>query len=74
MGTGINVGSKNWSILGKNTRVNIDSKMRIESQGWGSGLYSHSSSISKKNLSICPGFEIGQVQICMMKLNLGQSL
>jgi len=42
----INVGSENWSKLVKNIRVNIDSKMRIESQCWRSGSHSHSSSIS----------------------------
>ena len=36
MGTGINVGSENWSKLGKNTGVNMDSKMGTESQSWGS--------------------------------------
>ena len=39
MGTETNVGSENWSKLGKNTRVNIDSKMGTESQGWGSGSH-----------------------------------
>ena len=34
MGTGINVGLGNWSKLGKNTGVNIDSKMETESQSW----------------------------------------
>ena len=43
---GINVGSENWSKLGKDTGVNIDSKMGTESQGWGSGSHSHLSSIS----------------------------
>ena len=42
----INIGSENWSKLGKDTRVNIDLKIGTESQGWGLGLYSHSSSIS----------------------------
>jgi len=42
----INVGTGNLSKLGKDTKVNIDSKMRTESQGWGSGSHSHSSSIS----------------------------
>ena len=46
IGTGINVGSKNGSKLGKDTRGNIDSKIRVESQSWGSGLHSHLSSIS----------------------------
>jgi len=46
MGMGINVGSRNWSKLGKDTNANIDSKMGTESQGWGSGSHSHSSSIS----------------------------
>ena len=46
MGTRINVGSRNWSKLGKNTGVNIDLKMKIESQSWGLGSHSHSSSIS----------------------------
>ena len=46
MATGINVGSGNWSKLGKDTRVNIDSKMVTESQDWRSGSHSHSSSIS----------------------------
>jgi len=44
--TGINVSLKNWSKLGKDTGVNIDSKMKTESQGWGSRSHSHSSSIS----------------------------
>ena len=35
-----------WVNLGKDTRVNIDSKMRTKSQGWRSELHSHSSSIS----------------------------
>ena len=34
MGTEINVGSGNWSKLGKNTRINIDSKMGTELQSW----------------------------------------
>ena len=38
MSTGINVGSGNWSKLGKNTGVNIDSKMETESQSWGIGF------------------------------------
>ena len=46
MGTGINVGSRNWSKLSNYTGVNIKSKMKIESQGWESGSHSHSSSIS----------------------------
>jgi len=46
MSTGINVGSRNWSKLGKDTGVNIDSKIGTESQDWGSGLHSYSSSIS----------------------------
>ena len=37
MGTGINVGSRNWSKLGNDTEVNIDSKMKADSQGWGRG-------------------------------------
>jgi len=44
----INVGSRNWSKLGKNTGVNIDSKMETESQSWGSGSHSWLSSISLK--------------------------
>ena len=46
MGTGINVGSENWSKLGKNTGVNIDLKIKIESQSWRSGSHSYSSSFS----------------------------
>jgi len=46
IGTGINVGSENWCKLGKDTRVNLDSKMGNKSQGWGWGSNSHSSSIS----------------------------
>ena len=46
MGTRINIDSRNWFKLGNDTRVNIDSKKETESQGWGSGSYSHSSSIS----------------------------
>ena len=48
MGTGINVGSENWSKLGKDTGVNTDSKMETESQSWGSGSHSQSNSISLK--------------------------
>ena len=44
--TEINVGSENWSKLGNDTRINIDSKMETESQNWESGSNSHSSSIS----------------------------
>ena len=33
IGTGINVSLGNWSKLGKDTGVNIDSKMGTESQG-----------------------------------------
>ena len=40
MGTGINISSKNWSKLSKNTGVNIDSKIETESQNWGSGSHS----------------------------------
>ena len=40
MGTRINVGSENWSKLGKNTGVNIDSKMGTESQSWESDSHS----------------------------------
>ena len=75
MGTGIKVGSKNWSKLGNDTGINIDSKMETESQGWGSGSHSHSYSISLNGkLANCPRFVIGYVQICMMKLSLDQSL
>ena len=63
MDTGINVGSENGSNLGKDTGVNIDSKIRIESQSCGSGLHSCSSSILLKwklaNLSMV---DIDQVQ------------
>ena len=38
MDAGINVGA--GSKLGKDTEVNIDSKMGTESQGWGSGSHS----------------------------------
>ena len=48
MGTEINVGSKNWSKLGKNTGVNIDSKMETESQSCGLDSHSQSTSISLK--------------------------
>ena len=37
--TGINVGSGNWSKLGKNIGVNIDSKMGTESESWGLGSH-----------------------------------
>ena len=40
MDTGINVGSGNGSNLGKDTGVNIDSKIGTESQGWRLGSYS----------------------------------
>ena len=40
MGTRINIGSENWPKLGKNTGVDIDSKMETESQSWGSGSHS----------------------------------
>ena len=40
MSMGINVGSGNWSKLGKNTEIHIDSKMGTESQSWGSGSHS----------------------------------
>ena len=40
MGMGINVGLENWSKLGKNIGVNIDPKMKTESQSWGSGSHS----------------------------------
>ena len=46
MGTKINVGSKNGSKLGKDIGVNIDSKIGIESQSWGSSSHSHLSSKS----------------------------
>ena len=69
--TGINVGSDNRSNLGKDTEVNIDSKIGTESQNWRSGSHSCSSSISLKlklvNLLIV---DIGQVQDGVMKLNL----
>ena len=40
MNTGINVGSGDESKLGKDVRVNIDSKIGIESQSCGSGSHS----------------------------------
>jgi len=40
MGTGINVGSEIGSKSGKDTGLNIDSKIEIESQSWGSGSHS----------------------------------
>ena len=46
MGNGINVGSGNWSKLGKDIGVNVDSKMVTKSQGWGSGSHSHLTSTS----------------------------
>jgi len=53
MGMGINVGSKNWFKLGKDTGVNIVSKMETESQSWGSMSHSHSILLNGKlaNLS-----------------------
>ena len=48
MVTGINVGLKNVSKLGKDTGVNIDSKIRIDSQSYKSGSHSCSSSIFLK--------------------------
>ena len=76
MGTGINVGSRNWSKLGSDTGVNIKSKIEIESQGWGSGhIHIQVQSHWIENLLICRRFEICQeVQICVMKLSLDQSL
>ena len=69
---GINVGSKNWSKLGKDTGVNIDSKMETESQDWGSGhIHIQVQSHWMKNLPICHKIGIGQVQDVMVKLNLG---
>ena len=41
----ITVGSRNASKLVKDIGINIDLKMEIESQVWGSGSYSESSSI-----------------------------
>ena len=62
IGTGINVGSRNWSKLGKDTRINIDSKMETESQDWGSGhIHIQVQSHWMKNLPNCPRFKIGQV-------------
>ena len=53
MGTGINVGSRIESKLSKDTRVNIDSKIRTESQNWRSGSHLSSISLNEKlaNLS-----------------------
>ena len=48
MDTRINVGIENGSNLGKDTGVNIDSKIGIESQSCGSGSHSYSSSILLK--------------------------
>jgi len=48
MDTGINVGSKNGSNLDKDTGINIDSKIKTESQSCGSGSHSCLSSISLK--------------------------
>jgi len=42
--TGINVGSEMWFKSGKNTGVNIHSKIGTKSQNWESGLHSCSSS------------------------------
>ena len=57
IGTEINIGLENRSKLGKDIRVNIDSKMGTETQSWRSGSYSHSSqSHSMENLPICPKF------------------
>jgi len=46
MDRGINVGSGNGSKLVKDIGVNIDLKMGTESQVWGWGSHSQSSSIS----------------------------
>ena len=46
--TEINLSLENESDLGKDTRVNIDSKIGVESQSCGSGSHSYSSSISLK--------------------------
>ena len=45
---GINVGSGIGSKSGKDTRININSKIEIEWQSWGSGSHSQSSSIFLK--------------------------
>jgi len=46
MDTGFNVGLRNGSNLSKDTEINIDSKIEIESQSCGSGSHTFSSSIS----------------------------
>ena len=75
IGTGIDVGSENWSKLGNDTGVNIDSKMKLNHKvgDWGH-IHIQVQSHWMKNLPICLRFEIDQVQVCVMRLNLGQSL
>ena len=48
MDTRINVGLGNGSNFGNDSGVNVDSKIGIESQSYGSGSHSYSSSISLK--------------------------
>ena len=72
IGTGINVGSGMWFKWGKNTEVNIDSKIRTKSQSWGSGhIHVQVQSHWSENLPVCQWFDIDQVQDIGMKLNFG---
>ena len=72
MDTWIGVSSRIGSKSVEDTGVKIYSKIRTESQSWGSGSHSYSSSILLKwNLPISQRFGISQVQDCVMKLNLG---
>ena len=67
---GLRIGSK----LGKNTRVNIDSKIETESQSWGSiHIHKQVQSNWSENFPIFPRFGIGRVQVDVLKLN-SQSL
>ena len=75
IGTRINVGSENWSKSGKDIGVNINSKMRTESQSWGSDhIHIQVQFYWNENLPICQWVAIDQVQGFVVKLNLSQSL
>ena len=60
---------------GKDTGVNIESKSGTELPSWGSGSYSCSGLLEKDNLPKykhgSQNFIIGQVQMGVLKLNLG---
>ena len=75
MGTGINVGSKNWSKLGMIPESTYFRRWKLNHKVGDKGyIHIQVQSHWMKNLSICPRFKFGQVQICVMKLNLDQSL